>query len=115
MIVKIDTAEAAQRLAAAIVSDVRLYNADAIKVGSDLSAEIGEARELYRSRVSPAFNAYLEKALTDGGLGVWAIDAGTAQPQVTPTASSSGSSANVLWFLVGLVGLAATIAWQLAR
>jgi hypothetical protein len=56
----IETEEAARRLSRAIASDLSLYNEDKILEGlqadnlyENLSAEIAEGRELFRSRVTP--------------------------------------------------------------
>ncbi|MFO8071045.1 MAG: hypothetical protein R6V85_04145 [Polyangia bacterium] len=56
----IETEEAARRLARAIASDLSLYNEDKILEGlqadnlyENLSEEIEEGRELFRSRVTP--------------------------------------------------------------
>lgn len=67
--------ERARRLARAIMSDVNLYNADKVKEGIEndnlfeaLEDEIEEARELYRTRVSPEIvekHNFIEVAIVD--------------------------------------------------
>lgn len=71
----IDTPELAVRLARAIASDIGLYNEAKIVAGiqndnlfETLDAEIGEGRDLYRSRVAPDLygrSNYFDRAIVD--------------------------------------------------
>ena len=71
---RIETEEAARRLARAIASDLSLYNEEKILRGlekdtlfQELREEIEEGRTLYKSRVSvPMYNKnYYDRALVD--------------------------------------------------
>jgi hypothetical protein len=53
----------ATRLARAIAADIELYNEAAITAGTDLTPQIQEGRELFRSRVVPAFHAVFEDVI----------------------------------------------------
>ncbi len=61
--------DAARRLARAIVSDIRLYNAEVIASGGDvrgkLAREIAEGRALFASRVAAEHLAYFDDALEE--------------------------------------------------
>lgn len=71
----IDTPEAANRLAQAIVSDISLYNEDRVIEGvknddlfEALKDEIDEGRQLYEGRVSPDLRArtnFFHRAVVD--------------------------------------------------
>jgi len=106
---KIETEEAARRLADAIVSDIRLYNADAIAQGRDLSVEIGEGRALFRSRVLPAFHSLFERAFEASGIHAPSTEIGTV---VEAETESEGSST---WMLILALAFTALVAWQLLR
>lgn len=62
----IDDEEKATRLARAIVADIRLYNEAAITAGKDITPQVAEGRELFRSRVVPALHRIFETAIADG-------------------------------------------------
>ena len=59
----IATEDPARRLARAIVSDIRLYHAQRIAEGQDMSEPIDEGRQLFRSRVDPALHPVFEQVL----------------------------------------------------
>ncbi len=71
----IDTPEAANRLARAILSDIRLYNEDKVREGIEkdtlfdlLAEELEEGRAHYASRVDQAFRGrtnFYERAIVD--------------------------------------------------
>ena len=71
----IDSPELAMRLARAIASDISLYNEAKILAGlqndnifETLQDELGEGRELYKSRVTPDLfgrTNYLDRAVVD--------------------------------------------------
>ncbi len=70
----IETEEAARRLARAIASDLSLYNEEKILNGlkndnlyQEISEEIEEGRELFRSRVTPDLfeQNYYDRAIID--------------------------------------------------
>jgi hypothetical protein len=70
----IETEEAARRLARAIASDLSLYNEEKILNGlkndnlyGEISQEIEEGRELFRSRVTPDLfdNNFYDRAIID--------------------------------------------------
>jgi predicted NBD/HSP70 family sugar kinase len=70
----IETEEAARRLARAIASDLSLYNEEKILNGlkndnlyGEISQEIEEGRELFRSRVTPELfdNNFYDRAIID--------------------------------------------------
>ena len=106
---KIETEEAARRLAEAILSDIRLYNAEAITQGRDLSVEIGEGRALYRSRVLASFHPLYERAFEASGIHAPSTELGTV---AEPETESAGSSA---WMLLLVLAFTALIGWQLLR
>lgn len=106
---KIETEEAAQRLADAILSDIRLYNADAIAQGRDLSVEIGEGRALFRSRVLASFHPLYERAFEASGLHAPSTEIGTV---AEPETESDGSST---WMLILALAFTALVGWQLLR
>ena len=62
---------AARRLARAIVSDIVLYNDEALRAGRDLGAEIAEGRELFLSRVRSQHEPFFDEALADILLARW--------------------------------------------
>lgn len=71
---RIETEEAARRLARAIASDLSLYNEEKIVTGitqdslfTTLSEEIAEGRELYKRRVAPELYSknFYDRALVD--------------------------------------------------
>lgn len=78
---EIDTEDKARLLADAIISDIALYNTDAIaqstvsNVTQVLAGQIEEGRVLFRERVAPAFHRLYEEALSK-----LAIQAGYASP-----------------------------------
>jgi hypothetical protein len=65
---RIATQEAATRLARALASDIRLYRAEELNRGEDLSEAVAEARELYRSRVDPSLQPVFENTMAEAGL-----------------------------------------------
>lgn len=118
---KIETADAAQRLAAALLSDIRLYNAEEIANGEDLSEIFSEARALYQSRVIPQLHATFEQTIASSGLNARPQTAQPDEPSThavtthaTPSTTESSSS-NLIWIAFGLLGLTATIIWRLLR
>lgn len=71
---RIETEEAARRLARAIASDLSLYNEEKIVTGitqdtlfTTLAEEIAEGRELYKRRVAPELypKNFYDRALVD--------------------------------------------------
>jgi hypothetical protein len=87
----IDTEEAAKRLARVILSDIRLYNREKIRAGSDLRSEIEEGYALFRKRVAPDLAPLYAAVLADNGLPVVparpAAAAPAARPAVAPPAA----------------------------
>jgi hypothetical protein len=75
-VARIETEEAARRLARAIVADIRLYHQEAVASGADLTEEIGEGRALFQSRVEPSLHGVYEHTLEEVGLAT----AGTLAP-----------------------------------
>ena len=71
----IDTPEAANRLARAILSDIRVYNEEKVRAGirkdtvfEILAEEIEEGRQHYEGRVSPELRTqtnFYERAIVD--------------------------------------------------
>jgi hypothetical protein len=68
----IDNDGAARRLARAIVSDIRLYNEEKVRAGSDLSEAIAEGRELFHERVAPEHHRVFDEE--------WAAISGAPPP-----------------------------------
>ena len=124
----IDTEEGAWRLAKAIVSDLKLFNADKLEqLGpGGIPEEIAEGRGLFTARVEPRFHQLFDQAV-EQGLGP---SGGFAPPRMAaphpppwarkpeaPGSSSSPRAAPVvlaLAIVVALVAVAA-IVWSLAR
>jgi hypothetical protein len=65
----IQSEDAATKLARAIATDIRLYNAEGIERGDDLSEAMQEGRELFQARVHSSLHAIYERALSDAQLG----------------------------------------------
>jgi hypothetical protein len=63
--VAINDPEQAMRLCRAILTDIRLYNADALSAGHDLSDVVDEGRALFRSRVGVELHPLFEASLRD--------------------------------------------------
>jgi hypothetical protein len=61
----INVREQGVRLARAIATDLRLYNETRLLSGEDLTAEIAEARELYRERVEPSLYDLFDAAIAE--------------------------------------------------
>lgn len=79
----IDKEEAARRLARVIVSDIKLYNANAIARGEDLTPRILEGFTMFKGRVTAEFHGVFETVIRESGLdwksGVHATN-GTSSP-----------------------------------
>lgn len=115
---KIETQEAAQRLATAILSDIHLYNAEVIANGGDLSEEIEEGRALFRERVVSQWHPLFEQALASNGLRTQPSDDNAAPDRVITTPVQTGAPAsrsNLAWLAFGALGLTATVIWRLLR
>lgn len=74
----LDDPERARRLALAILSDVTLYNQEAIASGGDLTAPVAEGRELYRSRTAPSLHGIYEELVAERGYDGVRTSAGSA-------------------------------------
>jgi hypothetical protein len=61
----IQSREAAVRLARAIASDILLYNHEAIGAGKDVTQEIADGYELFRSRVDPGLHEIFQPTFED--------------------------------------------------
>ncbi len=61
----IDHPEAARKLARAVCADIRLYNADALAQGGDVSDAIAEGRTFFATRVAPAYHGIFENAVQE--------------------------------------------------
>lgn len=105
---KINTISAAKRFAEAILADVRVYNADAIQRGDDLSHEIAEARALYQGRVKPLLFPLFEQALANSGIRAQALG---VVGRHAAAATSDGKQ--LAWVIFGVLGLTATTVWKL--
>jgi hypothetical protein len=95
----------AQRLARAVLTDLRLYSAKSVPAGQDLrsalAGEIAEGRALFQARVAPELHSIFERELAAFDL--------TPPP---PLASSRG----LLMVGVAIFVLVAAVAgWVLAR
>ncbi|MBN1610363.1 MAG: hypothetical protein JW940_27290 [Polyangiaceae bacterium] len=126
--------DSASRLARAIVTDVRLYNETRLLSGEDLTAEIAEARQLYRDHVEPSLYDGFETALAEvlpelqeGANSIGSVTTDIAQdaspPAVLPDGlfrdepqptkqPSRGIPVPVLWVLI-MVAIAVT--WLVTR
>lgn len=118
--VKIESADAAQRLASALLADIRLYNAEAIANGDDLTEVLSEARALYQSRVVPQWHALFEQTVTAALTGQTRSDQSETHLITQPVTSHQGtkassSASNIAWIAFGLLGLTATIVWKLLK
>ncbi len=119
--VKIETADAAHRLAAALLSDIRLYNEEAIANGDDLSEVVSDARALYQSRVIPQWHALFEQVVASTLLNPTAqVDQSETHLIAPPTlphqvTRPNSSASNIAWIAFGLLGLTATIVWELLK
>jgi hypothetical protein len=85
----IEQETAARRLARAILTDIHLYNSDAVTSRGDLTEQIGEGRGLYRSRVTESLHALFETELSAGTLA--GLD--RAAPRPAPTTHTPTTSA----------------------
>ena len=65
---RIQAADRAQKLAKAIVADIRLYNADDLSHGRDVSDAVAEGRDLFRQRVDASLYGVFEEVLSQLGL-----------------------------------------------
>jgi hypothetical protein len=65
IVLRIDTPEAATRLARALISDVRLYHSARIERGEDLTDALQEGRELFRSRVEASLHVVYERVVAE--------------------------------------------------
>lgn len=126
---KLTTSEAAQRLADALLADIRLYNAAKIARGGDLSEEVQEGRALFQSRVLPQWHAVFEQTMANG----LTVQPSAGAPRETPTAKSvdalsktapagavpvnalAATPPSVRWIMVGLGCLVALVAWAFSR
>jgi len=107
----IEDAEAAQRLAVAILNDITLYNDERIRKATDLeqdlAPEIEEGRVLFRERVAPALHKVFEDEIL-----AWR---GRAKDRAAALAPAKLDASRVL-LLVGLaVGFVAVVAWLVLR
>jgi hypothetical protein len=64
----IEKEDAARRLARALASDIRLYSAEKLQRGEDLSSELAEGRALFRTRVIPELYPVFETVLVEQDL-----------------------------------------------
>ncbi len=78
----IDEPDAARRLARAVCADIRLYNAEEIAKGGDLSSAIAEGRTFFAARVTPAHHGVFEEAVREL-LAAEATDGGSPAPRRT--------------------------------
>ncbi|MCG5052175.1 MAG: hypothetical protein KA712_04375 [Myxococcales bacterium] len=80
----IDKEEAARRLARVIVSDIKLYNANAIARGEDLTPRILEGFTMFKGRVTAELHGVFETVLRESGLewksGVHAMNRTSSPP-----------------------------------
>jgi len=107
----IEHPEAAQRLAAAILNDITLYNDERVRQAKDLeqelAPEIEEGRALFRERVAPALHQVFEDEIL-----AWR---GRAKDRASALAPAKPDTSRVL-LLVGLVvGFVAVVAWLVLR
>ena len=80
----IDNEYDARKLARVIVSDIKLYNAEKIAKGKELSDEIAEARALFARRVDPSLHTIFEEAIVRSKLARRAPDRPAPAPAVAP-------------------------------
>jgi hypothetical protein len=102
---------AAERLAKAILSDITLYNDERVRRATDLTAELSteldEGRELFRSRVAPELHHVYEDEILP-----WTGLAKTRAAALAPARIEGGP----LLMLVGLVtAFVAVVAWLALR
>lgn len=69
---RIDSEEAARRLARAVLADVELYNQARIDAGADMSTQVAEGRGVFQQRVQPTFHGVFEQALAQTRLAMYA-------------------------------------------
>jgi hypothetical protein len=116
----IDDEQKARRLARAIVSDLRLYNKDRIASGADLTSEIEEGRQLFKSRVSGAFHAVFEseaQALRPSSAVARPLPPATPAAMFDLSAPPTPPASNAPWIVIGSVALAAVAValWWIAQ
>jgi hypothetical protein len=119
---KIASEDAAKRLANAIMHDIRLYNADKLNAGGDLSVEFAEGRALFEDRVDSAYRHVFDESARTNGFGPFLAgsgaspDLGASPPPLlhgeNRSASEQGGGKLVL---VGLLLLLAVGAWLFLR
>lgn len=107
----IDSAEAAQRLATAILDDITLENDARIRDARDLEQELGpeieEGRELFRARVAPD----LQKVFEDEIL-AWR---GRAKDRAAALAPAKVDVSRLLLLVALVAALGAVVAWLALR
>ena len=107
----IDTAEAAQRLAMAILDDITLENDARVRAAQDLerelAPEIEEGRRLFRSRVAPDLHAIFEDELL-----AWR---GRAKGRAVALAPAKVDVSRLLLLAALVAAFAAVVAWLALR
>ncbi len=107
----IDTAEAAQRLATAILDDITLGNDARVRAAKDLeqelAPEIEQGRQLFRSRVAPDLHPIFEDEIL-----AWR---GRAKDRAAALAPAKVDVSRLLVLVALVVALGAVIAWLALR
>jgi len=85
----IEKPESARRLARAIMSDIMLYNEEALRRGDDVGEAVAEGRSLFQSRVVSAHYDIFEAALSEFGFDRYRRPASRSTP--APAAASTPS------------------------
>lgn len=108
----------AERLAAAILSDLRLYNGPAISRCESVALEVDEGRALFQSRVTSELHPVFEAALAASELAGFAGPDRPTRDVPRPATSPSSPAPEdrwrgaMLWIGFVLFAVAAALAWR---